>query len=235
MMKTGIERLDELVGGGFAERSNFLVIGPPGSGKEALLLHFLAAGKAQSNPAVFVTTDNAPLEIEKRAISLGLDFAGFAQARLLKFVDCYSWALQAHQDIVKRDDIFVPGPSSLNELSIAISKALLEIGRPPMPSRVSFQSLSTLLLYNNPEVVFRFIQVMGARLKQTGSTTLFSIESGMHPESTIATLEHLLAGTVEFKVDGERRFFRVPRVPGGQALLKWTEYDITPYGISVKG
>lgn len=226
-LKTLIQKIDELLGGGLPERSNFLLKGLPASHKDSFLLQFLHAGKKSGNPVAFVTTDSAPAELEKRALSFGLDLSA------TKFVDCYSWALQ-QRGVGRPDDIIVPGPSSLNELSIAISRALSEINRPGVPSRVSFQSLSTLVLYNNPEIVFRFIQIMGARLKASGATTLFSIEEGMHDEHVFTTLEHLTDGTIEFKEDAGETFLRIPRIPTGKPIPNWLKFEATPFGIEMK-
>lgn len=226
MMKTSITRLDDLLGGGLPERANILLTGPPALAKDALLMQFLRAGKG-GEPGVFISTDAAPSEVEKKAISFGMDFAG-----AVKFVDCYSWTLQARP--AGRSDIMVPGPSALNELSIAISRSLSEAGRPGVPTRVSFQSLSTLILYNNPEIVFRFIQVMGARLKSSGATTIFSLDEGMHDARVLTTLEHLTDGTIAFKIDGGRGFLSVPRMPLSRPIPDWLEFDATPTGIAMK-
>ncbi|MFH0962136.1 MAG: RAD55 family ATPase [archaeon] len=226
-LKTLMTKIDELLGGGLPEKSTFLLKGPPASKKESILFQFLHAGKKSGNPIAFVATDSSPAEIEKRAISLGLDLSS------TKFVDCYSWALQQRSSS-RPGDIIVPGPSSLNELSIAISRALSEINKPGVPSRVSFQSLSTLVLYNNPDIVFRFIQIMGARLKASGATTLFSIEEGMHEERVFTTLEHITDGTIEFKSENGADFLRIPRLPAGKPISNWIQFEATPYGIEIK-
>ncbi len=227
-LKIGIGKFDELLDGGFSEKTNFLVIGSPSSKKDLFLSQFLAYGTKIGEPCAYVTTDNSPADLEKRALSFGMDLSR------AKFVDCYSWALQQKMPEGRNSDIIVPGPSSLNELSIAVSRALSEISKPGANSRMSFHSLSTLVLYNNADIVFRFIQVMGARLKGLGATTLFSIEAGMHDERVITTLEHLTDATIEFKSEGGRDYFRVPRRPTGKVLTDWIEFEATPLGIEIK-
>lgn len=227
-LKTGIGKLDGLLEGGLSERTNFLVIGAPSSKKDLFISQFLSSGAKLGEPCAYVTTDNSPADLEKRALSIGMDVSR------AKFVDCYSWALQQKRPEGRGADIVVPGPSSLNELSIAISRALSEIAKPGANSRVAFHSLSTLVLYNNADIVFRFIQVMGARLKGLGATTLFSIESGMHDERVITTLEHLTDASIEFKSEGGRDYFRIPRMPSGKTISDWMEFAVTPMGIEIK-
>lgn len=227
MLKTFLEKIDEGLGGGLPEKSNFLLKGPPASRKDAILFQFISAGKKSGEPGVIVTTDSSPAEIQKKALSMGLDLSA------TKFVDCYSWALQ-QRGAQRPQDILVPGPSSLNELSIAISRALSESAKPGVPSRVSFQSLSTLVMYNNPEVVFRFIQVMGARLKANGATTLFTIDDGMHDQKVFTTLEHLTDGTIEFKSEDGKDFLRVPRIPLGKTIVDWVLFEQTSFGLEIK-
>ncbi len=196
-VKTGINELDEALGGGLREKANVLLIGPPGPEKLKLALKFLQQGKKEGDGLLYITTDATPDEINKE----------YGDKDLM-FIDCYSWTLGNAEK--NKEYIYVPGPSALNDLSIGIAQAMQKIFKPEKKMRIVVQSLSTLLLYNNPEVVYRFTQVIGARLKISNATTLFMIEEGMHDEKVVTTLKHLMNSVIEIKNENGEVKIRAP-------------------------
>lgn len=223
MIKTGINGLDKMLGGGLPESSNILLIGPPGTEKLWLSVRILLDGIKKGQKAVLITTDLAPQDIEKKGLDMGLDIFPLSQKNKLKFVDVYSWTRPERKTRSRSKDIIVPGPSALNELSLATSQALAEFSNPPSKLRIAFFSLSTMLLYNNPEIIYRFLQIIGSRLKASGALTLFLMDSGMHDEKMVTTIKHLTDGTIEIKKDGDKTMLRVPILSGGKSFLEWME------------
>lgn len=222
-MRFGIPNLTD-VAGELPERSNILFIAPPRPEKTLFVAHFVNEGLNSKQPVVYITTDIAPGEIEAKSTELGWNFAEHTN-RDLWFVDCYSWALEKKP--VERKDIRVSGPSSLDDLSLSINQATCEAGRAGQIGRVVFQSLSTLLIYNSPNVVYKFCQVVGARLKSCGMTTLFMVEQGMHKPDVLATMEHLMDGIVEVNYEEGRWFFSSSQIRSSGKV----EVRITPRGI----
>ncbi len=212
MMNTGIAELDPLIGGGLKEKSNVLVIGPPGIEKLSIALKFMEAGAEMGDGLLYITTDVAPTDIESQNAKISGDG--------VIFIDCYSWTLGSHENT--RKDILVPGPSALNDLSIGIAQAMQKLFKPEKKVRVVMQSLSTLLLYNNPEVVYRFTQITGARLKASNATTLFLIEEGMHDEKVEATIKHLVDAVIEIKNEEGKVLVRAPM----SGLQQWKEIKL---------
>ncbi|MEM2974232.1 MAG: RAD55 family ATPase [Candidatus Micrarchaeia archaeon] len=215
-MKTGIDVLDSA--GGIPENSNILLIGPPGPEKMLFGIKILSMALKTGRKGVYVTTDVLPSEIEKRSKAASMDLSEFTN-KTLQFVDCYSWTLGEAKSEAKslegRKDISVPGPSALNDLSIGITQSLMDKEQ----ANVIFQSISTLLLYNAPEIVFRFVQIMGSRLKFAGATTLLHCEAQMHDERTIVTLKHLTDHVIEIKQEGGKNFIMSPTL----GVKTWAE------------
>src|SRR3989338_139263 len=60
--------------------------------------------------------------------------------------------------------IFVNGPSSLTELSISISQVIQMA--PKENTFLFFDSISTLLLYNNADIIIKFIHFLTAKLSE---------------------------------------------------------------------
>lgn len=218
MVSTGFDIIDAV--GGIPEKSNVLLISPPGTEKMTFSLRLLGQHLRTGGKGVYVTTDTFPGEIEASSKEIA-DISAYTN-KSLWFVDCYSWTLgegaqqTAQTAKTARKDIFVPGPSALNDLSIGIAQSLRNAGENP---RLVFHSLSTLLLYNNPEIVFRFMQITGARLKAANAITLFHCEEGMHDEKTVSTLKHLSDHVIEIRHEDGKRSIRSSSI----GLHDWKE------------
>jgi len=226
MVGIGIPKLEDKLR--LPENANVLLIGPPGEEKTALAMQFVGSGLRLKQPAVYITTDLSPTDIENRGSQYGWTLFSHT-GRDLYFVDCYSWTLGNKNKGKQREDIMVPGPSALNDMSIGIAQAVQKAFKKQEDNRVVFQSLSTLLLYNNPEIVFRFVQITGARLKGAGASTMFLLESGMHEEKAVTTLKHLADAVVEIKSEGGRMMLMAPQ----NGLPDWTEFKLTKTGVQI--
>jgi circadian clock protein KaiC len=71
---SGMQALDELIGGGLARSSVTLVLGPSGIGKTTLGINFLAAGTV-AEPALHFGFYETPQRLFMKAAALGFDFA----------------------------------------------------------------------------------------------------------------------------------------------------------------
>jgi circadian clock protein KaiC len=80
-VSTGVSGLDEVLHGGLLPARTYLVRGGPGTGKTMLGLHFLTAGAARGERALFITVEESTQQITKDARALGFDLNG------VRFVD----------------------------------------------------------------------------------------------------------------------------------------------------
>lgn len=190
-LSVGDKKLDIFLEGGLLIRSNNLLLGPPGDEKLLFSLQFIEEGLKKGEPAVIITADDLPKDIEKKALSYKWNLENKRNTNLLTFIDCYSWTLGKGIE-EDRKDILIQGPNALNDLSLAISQTVSSLSRPEKPIRICFNSLSTFLLYNPKESIFKFIQITGARLKTMGATSIFLLEEGMHDKKTATTIKHLM-------------------------------------------
>jgi circadian clock protein KaiC len=72
---TGVEGLDELVGGGLPEGCNILTIGGPGAGKSILATQYLVFGAMNGENGVYLTCDETKNKLVKQALDFGWDLA----------------------------------------------------------------------------------------------------------------------------------------------------------------
>lgn len=226
MTGIGVPKLDDRLR--LPANANILLIGPPGTEKMALAMQFIGKALDSKKACIYITTDVSPTALEDGASEYGWRLFSHT-GRDLNFVDCYSWTLGGGAAGKKRMDIQVPGPSALNDLSIGIAQAMQKTFKTPENNCAVFHSLSTLLLYNNPEIVYRFVQISGARLKSSGTSTVFLLESGMHEDTAVTTLKHLMDGYVEIKIEGGRLMLNAPQ----NGLPDWVEFKLTKTGVQI--
>jgi circadian clock protein KaiC len=84
VMASGIAELDLLLGGGLERGTSTLVMGPAGSGKSLLVLHYAVRAAAQGHKAVVYMFEEEIGLLLERAAGVGIDLDGHVQAgRLL--------------------------------------------------------------------------------------------------------------------------------------------------------
>ena len=70
-VKCGLAGLDEMLGGGIEPGTSVLFMGPPGSGKSALAMHYLAAAARRDATATYYTFDEGLGTLVERSEKLG--------------------------------------------------------------------------------------------------------------------------------------------------------------------
>lgn len=205
-MKIGIEELDSIVE--IPERSTLLLLGPAIPIKTIFYLKFLFAGLKNDIPGILITTDKTPFVIREVSTKEKIWIENYAKNLII--VDCASWSLKERKK--EENVIFVPGPAALNEISVSIEQAKEKLFKLGKNMRMVFDSLSTLLLYNNPNTIYRFLQVITTRAKASYTTSLFSLEHGMHDPKIVSTIEHLTDGTIRFREEEGKYYIKVSRI-----------------------
>ncbi len=81
--KTGIKKLDEMMGGGIPQGHILLVAGNTGSGRTTLGMHFLEAGILQGEAGLFVSIDESMTQIIKTAKEHDWDFDRHLKDKML--------------------------------------------------------------------------------------------------------------------------------------------------------
>jgi len=83
---TGVEGLDEMIGGGFPIGHIVLLTGNTGTGKSTLGMEFLKDGLQQGEHCVFVNLEEPLTQIKKTAEAHGWDFERYEDEGLLRYV-----------------------------------------------------------------------------------------------------------------------------------------------------
>jgi circadian clock protein KaiC len=136
---TGIEGLDDVLGGGFRANRLYLIEGVPGSGKTTLSLQFLQEGVRLGEAVLYITLSETEEELREVADSHGWSLEGISIRELVPS----ETALHPEEQYT----MFHPADVELSETT----KTILADVEKVKPARVVFDSLSELrLLAGNP-------------------------------------------------------------------------------------
>ncbi len=125
-VSSGVAQIDALLGGGIAAGTSTLVLGPAGSGKTLLVLHYITAAVARGERAALYVFDEELGLLLTRARGMGFDLEGMRDAGKLFIEQMDAAELSpgefAHRvsQCVDREQILAVGIDSLNGYQAAM-------------------------------------------------------------------------------------------------------------------
>jgi class 3 adenylate cyclase/KaiC/GvpD/RAD55 family RecA-like ATPase len=215
---SGIENLDEILGGGYPDKSTILVVSPPGIAKEVLGYWFTYSGLGHGDFCLYIT--RLPInDILRDAKAFGVDYSQKIPLWM---------ASRGGQIKLELND--------LASLSFNIKEILNKNGKRRV--RIVTDVLSSLLLLNQPEVIYRFLSQLFDEIKQHDVILLATLEDGMHPSQVLTAIEHLFDGVVELKLFEEglmraQPLLRVLKMRGAQVEQSYFSFAFTRTGMEV--
>ncbi len=233
LVKTGIERLDELMKGGIPATTNTLLYSPPFIGKENILDKFALSGLEAGEPIIFVLTDKSFSEMRKEMEALDKKFPEYENEGRVKYIDVYSKGVE-FDEAGGENVIFVDSPINREKITASIIATEREFAKKYGRHRLVFDSTSTLIVYSDAKAVFRFLQVVSGTCKRLGATSIFSMTRGMHEEIEVQTIKHLMDGVIEMREEGSRMQLRVQGC-GEVVSRNWIDYLLEKDEIKLTG
>ena len=232
LVKTGIERLDELLKGGIPVTTNTLLYAPPFIGKDTILKHFVLSGLEEGEPIIFVLTDKSFSEMREEMKNMDKKFVDYENEGKVKYIDVYSKGVELQEE--GQNVIFVDSPINRERITASIISTEREFAKKYGRHRLVLDSLSTLIVYSDAKAVFRFLQVVSGTCKRLGATSIFSMTRGMHEEIEVQTIKHLMDGVIEMREEGSRMQIRVQGC--GEAVSRnWIDYTLEKDEIKLTG
>lgn len=119
-VSSGIEKLDEMCGGGFFKDSIILATGATGTGKTSLVSKFLEEGCLQGDRCMLFAYEESRAQLSRNASSWGIDLEDMERRGLLKIICAYpeSAGLEDHLQIIKSQIMdFKPSRMAIDSLS----------------------------------------------------------------------------------------------------------------------
>jgi circadian clock protein KaiC len=204
LASTGLSALDNLLSDGYPDRSTILIVGPPGIGKEALGYWFTYAGLLQNDFCLYATRLSAR-EVLQDVKAFNVDFSQRVPL----------WLASSGGQI--KFDV-----NDLASLSHNVKETLKK--NSDRRIRVVTDVVSSLLMLNQPDTIYKFLTQLFSDVKQYDSVFLATLEEGMHPPNVVAAMQQLFDGVIELRLYEEglrvlpllriRKMRGVPPQPG---------------------
>jgi circadian clock protein KaiC len=219
LVSTGLPSLDNLLGtDGYPDKSMILVVGPPGIGKEALGYWFTHSGLTQGDFCLYVTRLSVK-EVLQDEKGFGID----TQQRVPLW--CASGGGQIRFDV-----------NDLSGLSFNIKEVLKQNSSRRV--RIVIDAISSLLMLNQPEAIYRFLTQLFADIKQYDAVLLGTLEEGMHKPEVLAAMQQLFDGVVELRLyeEGLRvlPLLRIRKMRGLPPQPGYYDFTFTEKGMDLR-
>ncbi|MGI0132638.1 MAG: DUF7504 family protein [Thermoplasmata archaeon] len=225
-VKSGVRRLDDLMFGGFPLASQLLVNGPAHTGKDVLARLFVAEGLKAGIPAIWVVTDKTYGQIRDEMTLLYPTYAEAEARGLVRYVDLYARSVGITQAEPGVRLLSSTDKGILDQLTQAVNAYSAELKEKAPTYRLVFETVSTVTAYLDTTATFRFLQPFAGRRKIDGAASYYLLETGMHTESDLQTLEHMMDGSINLKVDQLKTFLSVRGISEAQSRA-WVGYTFT--------
>lgn len=194
--RSDIVHLRSLVGK--TDAQIYLIVGPPGAGKEAFALQYMIDGFSEKNNAVFITTDDFPNDIIGKMREMGSDAQPHIDSKQLQFIDAFSYRTG---EKINKDMLTVESVRDLTSISVILKKQIDNKDN----LRLVFNTISTISIYNSGIALLDFIQAQVARLKQRKHSGLLLAHEGMMEEKVIQGIKAFVDGVIEFKAEEDEK------------------------------
>jgi len=203
---------------GYPDRSTILIVGPPGIGKEALGYWFTHSGLVQNDFCLY-TTRLSTREVLQDVKAFNVDFS-----QRVPF-----WFASGGGQI--KFDV-----NDLAGLSYNIKDILKK--NSDRRIRVVTDVLSSLLMLNQPDAIYKFLTQLFTDVKQYDSVVLATLEEGMHPPNVLAAMQQLFDGVVELRLyeEGLRvlPLLRIRKMRGVPPQPGYYNFSFSKTGMEVK-
>jgi KaiC/GvpD/RAD55 family RecA-like ATPase len=225
-VKSGVRRLDDLLYGGFPVGAQILVNGPAHTGKDVLARLFSAEGLRLGIPSIWVVTDKTYQQVRDDLAGLYNGFAEAEKKGMIRYADLYSRSVGAAPTGVGVRFLSSTDKSLLEQLSQTVNSFAEEFKEKYPTYRLIFESVSTVTAYLDTAATFRFLQPFVGRRKIDGAVGYYELDSGMHSESDLETLEHMVDGSINLKIEQMKTLLAIRGIGEAQAR-SWVGYGFT--------
>ena len=236
---TGIQGLDELIGGGIPKERVILVIGGPGTGKTIFAAQFLYKGiKDHKENGIFVSLDEAKEHFYREMQQFGWDFQKAEEDRKFAFIE----ATRISRVSMLKEKLYKEETKSLQGKHFSIDKLLEELQdkiQAVKPGRVVVDTLAALF-YRFPDPVERRTATVELieSLSDLPVTSIITTELGhLGLERSAVEEEYLVHGVVMmqtlFSGGTTTRAIQVEKMRGAKVNPNLVPYSIDRNGIEV--
>jgi len=238
-VRTGIEGLDELVGGGFPRGRVILVLGGPGAGKTILASQFLDRGITEYNEnGIFVSLDESQNNYFSEMLKFGWDFKKAEEEGKFLFVD----ATRLSRVAILKEKMLKEEASSLRGKQLQIDKLIEDL-----QAKIQQIGAKRVVLDTLASLFYRFMDPIERRtagvdliesLSDLGATAIVTTElSYLGLERNLMDEEFLVHGVIMmqtlFSGGTTTRALQVEKMRGANVNPNLVPYTIDRNGIEI--
>ena len=217
MASSGIPALDKLLTDGYPDKSAVLVVGPPGIGKEALGYWFTKSGLVQGDFCLYVS------RLPVREVLQDVKGFNIDMQQKVPF-----W-LASDGGQIKYD------VNDLAAFSFNVKEVLKQNGTRRI--RIVVDVLSSLLMLNQPETIYKFLSQLLDEVKKYDAVLLATLEEGMHKPEVLVAMQQLFDGVVELRLyeEGLRvlPLLRIRKMRGTPPQPGYYNFSVTKVGMEL--
>jgi circadian clock protein KaiC len=236
---SGIQGLDELIGGGIPQGRVILVVGGPGTGKTIFAAQFLHSGiKEQKDNAVLVSLDEAKDHFYSEMQQFGWDFQKAEQKGEFAFIEATRMARTA----MLKEKLYQEESRSLQGKRLSIEKLIEDLQNKIQTLKAKRVAVDTLaaLFYRFPDPVERRTAIVDLieALSNLPVTSIITTELGhLGLERSALEEEYLVHGVIMmqtlFSGGTTTRAIQVEKMRSAKVNPNLVPYSIDRSGIEV--
>ncbi|CAB3716748.1 Circadian clock protein kinase KaiC [Paraburkholderia phenoliruptrix] len=223
-LRSGIDGIDDVLGGGFTPHRMYLVEGAPGTGKTTLALQFLLKGVEEGQTGLYITLSETRSELISVADSHGWDLSQF---HILELLSDEGLDPQFEQSVLH------PAEVELGETVRNVIRQVDEI----KPARIVLDSLSELRLLSQNALRYRRQILALKRYFATRECTVLLLDDNTSDPSDIQ-LHSIAHGVITLDnlvhdYGGNRRRVRIAKMRGIKFREGYHDFSLDTGGIKV--
>jgi circadian clock protein KaiC len=238
-VSSGVEGLDELVGGGFPRGRVILILGGPGAGKTILASQFLYKGITNyGENGIFVSLDEGKNHYYSEMVKFGWDFKKAEEEGKFLFID----ATRLSRVAILKEKMLKEEASRLRGKQLQIDKLIEEL-----QAKIQQIGAKRVVLDTLASLFYRFMDPIERRtagvdlieaLSELGATTIVTTElSYLGLERNLMDEEFLAHGVVMmqtlFSGGTTTRALQVEKMRGANVNPNLVPYTIDRNGIEI--
>ncbi|MHA1361401.1 MAG: V4R domain-containing protein [Candidatus Freyarchaeota archaeon] len=231
LLGTGIPALDFLIGGGFEENAQILLLNETGSMGEILPLQIMDFRLKKGDRGFILDLDLPPSRIREWLSQLNVKFEEYEKNRMCFIVDGFT---NLYGKKPSQEEFVIDEPRDIIHLNSYLHEIIQFIKK--------FESnffcvcyMSNVMLSKGRDIdrIINLIYKTKILLSDCG-TSIFVFNRGMIDEKSTSTLKHIFDYVIELRVcevdRGYQRFLRISKSPS----LHYID-DLVPFKLSEKG
>ncbi|MGD1060040.1 MAG: ATPase domain-containing protein [Methanomassiliicoccales archaeon] len=208
------------------DQCSMLLIGSPGIGLMEFNVFLAKDYLDQGEVVVFVAVDGRARDVLDLMDSFGVETPTLLGKRLF-FLDYHSTLLGSSEEKPASGS----GVRNISDLEAIMFNIAAIAKETQKRVRIFLYTLSTLFLYNQPNVVLKFFQISASRIRTEFGTIIVSLHDGVHDEKTVNHLMAIADGVIELRFDDDlNKMMRIRNMRGVPTSPQWIPFDIVTAG-----